>query len=188
MSGKIHLILGCMFSGKSTELIRRYKRHTIGGKKCIMIKYKGDIRYDEKQVVTHDNIKLNAICCENLYEAVNIINLNDFDVICIDEIQFYKDGPQFCDEWANRGKIIEACGLNGTFQRKPFNVISELIPLVEDIVYLTAVCKENGSDAHFSKRSIDNNNEQVIGGSDIYDAVDRKTYFKNRVKKIDKKI
>lgn len=175
--GKINLILGPMFSGKTSTLISRYNRYTIGGKKCLMVKYKHDTRYDNKSIVTHDNIKLDAIVCEYLYEIDHLVK--NYDVICIDEIQFYKDAHIFCDKWANNNLIIEACGLNGTFERKPFDIISKLLPLVENITYLTAICRETGNEATYSYRKTSETQEEVIGGSDKYSAVDRQTYFKN---------
>ena len=177
--GKINLILGCMFSGKTSTLISRYNRYTIGGKKCIMVKYKHDTRYDKKKIVTHDHIKVDAIVCEYLFQIDDMVK--NYDVICIDEIQFYKDAPIFCDKWANQGKIVEVCGLNGTFERKPFVVINKLLPKVEDITFLTAVCRETGNNAHYSKRLIDNDNEQVIGGAEIYSAADRHTFIESDI-------
>lgn len=178
--GQINLILGCMFSGKTSELVRRYNRHTIGGRKCIMIKYKNDTRYDDEAVVTHDKIKIKAFVCEYLYEADDFIN--KYDVICIDELQFYKDAHIICDSWANKGKIIEACGLNGTFNRTPFPVISNIIPLAENITFLKAVCKENSNDAVYSHINIDvhDNSTEIIGGDEKYDAVDRHCFYKNK--------
>ena len=178
--GSINLILGSMWSGKTSELVRRYQRHTIGGRNCLMIKYKNDIRYDTEMVVTHDKIKVKALVCEYLYEADDVIC--DYDVICIDEVQFYKDAHIFMDKWANTGKIIEASGLNGTFNRQEFPIISKLIPLCENINFLKAVCKETGSDATISNINVDvdDNITEVIGGSEIYNAVDRKTYYKNK--------
>ena len=177
MKGQFNFIIGCMFSGKTSELISRYNRYTIGKKKCLMIKYKNDTRYDKNMIVTHDGIKVNAVVCENLYEVD--YKINNYDVICIDEVQFYKDADIFCDKWANNGKIVEACGLNGTFERKPFPIISNLLPLAENITFLTAICKETGNNAVYSKRLIDDKKEEVIGGEDAYSAVDRETYFKN---------
>lgn len=174
-SGKINLIIGCMFSSKTSTLISRYKKYSIGGKKCIMIKNGMDTRYDENCISTHDLIKMNAIKCIDLSELDNIIK--DYDVILIDEIQFFKDADQICDKWANDGHIIEASGLNGTSDRKPFDIISKLIPLAENITFLTAVCQNNGNDASFTKRLVDNKNIVLIGGTDIYTAVDRKNYF-----------
>ena len=95
-TGQINLILGSMFSGKTSELVRRYNRHTIGGRKCLMIKFKRDTRYDDEAVVTHDKIKIKAFVCEYLYEADDeVVN---YDVICIDELQFYKDAHIMCDK------------------------------------------------------------------------------------------
>jgi len=178
--GTFNLILGSMWSGKTSELVNRYKRHTIGDRNCLMIKYKNDTRYDNEMVVTHDKIKVQAFVCEFLYEADHLVD--DFDVICVDEIQFYKDAHIFVDKWANMGKIVEACGLNGTFNRKEFPMISKLIPLAENVSFLKAVCKETGEDAIFSNINVtvDNNVTEVIGGSELYNAVDRKTYYKNK--------
>lgn len=163
----------------TSELIRRYKRYSIAGKKCLMIKYKNDTRYDKKMIVTHDNLKVEAFVCEFLYEADSFIN--DFDVICVDEVQFYKDAHIFCDKWANKGKIIEACGLNGTFNRTGFEIVNKLIPLADDIVHLKAICKETGQDAVYTKLNIEHegNNFELIGGNEKYSAVDRKTFFDN---------
>ena len=181
-NGQFNLILGPMFAEKSTQLIRRYNRYTIGDKKCIMIKYKNDDRYDQKMVVTHDNIKVDAIVCQYLFEADLIVK--EYDVICIDEVQFYKDAHIFCDKWANENKIVEACGLNGTFNRKPFPIISLLIPLAENITYLTAICKETGNDAAYSQlhdnvKGITKETIELIGGIGMYSASDRQTYFKS---------
>lgn len=186
--GYLHLILGCMYSGKTTELINRYTKYTIGGKKCLMIKYKNDTRYDNENVTTHSGIKINGFVCDYLFQANNLIN--DYDVICIDEIQFYNDAHIFCDLWALKGKLVEVSGLNGTFERKPFPIISLLIPLAEKITFLTAVCKENGKKAYYSKlinsSEVDdaklNNNYEIIGGENIYVAANRCSFFNTEEK------
>jgi thymidine kinase len=169
----IMLILGPMFSSKTTELIRQYNRNSIGNKKCIMIKYSGDDRYDNDNVITHDGIKVKAIKCKKLIDVDSIIY--DFDVICIDEIQFYSDGDIYCDIWANLGKKVYACGLSGTYKRTEFPVISRLIPKVEKIKFVRAICKENGNEASFTKLDLLPNNDQIeiIGGPEKYRAVDR---------------
>jgi len=183
--GSFELILGCMFSGKTSELINKYDRYCIGGKNCLMIKYKGDTRYSNHEVVTHNGIKLNAIICETLHdiEAKNI--LNQYQVICIDEIQFYKDAYIYCDKWANDGKIVIASGLNGTSERKQFEIISLLIPLADNIIFKQAITRENGNNASFSDSKVVKTCQKLIGGSDIYRAVDRVTYYSDpkRLKK-----
>lgn len=182
-TGTFNIILGSMWSGKTSELVRRYKRHTIGGRKCLMIKYKNDTRYDDEMVVTHDKIKVQGLVCEYLYEADD--KVKEYDVVCVDEVQFYKDAHIFCDKWCNEGKIVEACGLNGTFNRTEFPIISKLIPLAENITFLKAVCKETGNDAVYSNINIDveNNVTEVIGGAEKYNAVDRQTFFNTNLKK-----
>lgn len=176
-SGCINLILGPMFSSKSTTLDARVERYVLGNRKCIGIKYKNDTRYDNDKIVTHRGNKIDifTVVCLNLYEADELVQ--DYDIIAIDEVQFYKDAVIFCDKWANQGKIVEACGLNGTYERKPFKIITELVPLAQDIIFKTAVCKETGFDAIYSKRTSNENTEVVIGGADKYSAVDRITYF-----------
>lgn len=175
-NGSLNLIIGPMFSGKTSTLISKYDRYRIAGKKCIMIKYIDDNRYEKDNVVTHNGIKVEAISCRYLSEVNDIIK--NYDVICIDEVQFYKDAHIVCDRWANDGYIVIASGLNGNYRREPFEIISKLIPIVEDIIYLKAICIETGGDAHYSKINTKDTEEIVIGGSDKYSAVDRITYFK----------
>jgi len=177
--GSLRVITGCMFSGKSSELLRRYTRHQIGGKKCLLVKPKKDNRFSENSVVTHDNKKVKCIVLSKLKELND--EIKNYDVICIDEIQFFEDADYVCDRWAFEGKIIEVSGLNGTFNRTPWEVMSKLFALADDIVFMKAVCKKTGNDAVFSYLSNkhDENKENepqiVIGGRDKYEAVDRTT-------------
>lgn len=174
-TGKLNLIIGCMFSGKTTELINQYYRNTIAGKKCVMVKYSGDNRYDSESVATHSGIHVNAISTDNLGKIEN--NVSEYDAIFIDEVQFYSDAVIYCDKWANEGKYIFACGLSGTFQRKPFKIISELIPLADNILFLRAVCKHSGKSASFTKRLTKDKELEIIGGSDMYEATSREYFF-----------
>ena len=163
-----------MFSGKTSELYRRYKRYELAGKKCVLIKYINDIRYDNDKVVTHDNIKYDAIKSGNLKDIEQIIS--QYEVICIDEIQFFIDAAEYCDKWANEGKIIEVCGLNGDYKKEAFEQISLLIPKIEGITYLTAIDKNTGEEASFTKRIIESNERELIGGKETYIACSRETY------------
>lgn len=166
-----------MFSGKSTMLLNRYRRYKIAGKKCLLVKYAKDNRYSDKEFVTHDNIRYEAISCNELNELKDIIE--EYEVICIDEIQFYIDGAHYADLWANNGKIVETCGLNGDYLRKPFYQINLIIPRVDNITFITAVCQETGDDAVFTKRLTKEDTQELIGSTENYKAVSRKIYFKN---------
>jgi thymidine kinase len=176
--GSLNLIIGPMYSGKTSTLITRYNRHQIARRKCIMIKYSRDTRYDEKMIVTHDGVRVTAVSCEELVDVDEIIT--QYDVVCVDEVQFYKDAHIFCDRWANKGLIVEACGLNGTFERKPFPVISQLISRCNNMIFLKSICVETSQDASYTKRNTNDTEVEVIGGPDMYSAADRITYFKNK--------
>lgn len=175
--GQIHLILGPMYSGKTSELIRRYDRYTIGGRKCMMIKYKNDTRYDNESVVTHNGTTLKSYVANHLSELDS--KAQKYDAIFVDEVQFYQDAPIFCDKWANEGKTVVCCGLNGNFKREPFQIVSRLIPMIDDLTYLRAICEETGNEAPFTHRFTEEQDDEVIGGKDKYHAVDRQTYFRH---------
>ena len=174
-NGKISLILGPMYSGKSTTLLSRYRRYQFGNKKCLLVKYLNDDRYDKNSIVTHDNVKYEAKSCRLLYDIDDVVK--NYDVICIDEIQFYKDAAQFCDKWANEGIIVEACGLNGDYKREPFDQISLLIPKSDEISHITAIDEKNGKNAPFTKRISNDKGQEVIGGKDKYRATSRKNFY-----------
>ena len=175
--GKLNLILGPMYSGKTSTLLSRYLRYKVAGKNCLLIKYKEDNRYSEDKIVTHNFIEESAYSCSLLSELDNLVK--QFDIILIDEVQFYKDSSFYCDKWANEGKIVEASGLNGDFQRKPLDQVSLLIPLCDSITHLTAVDKENGEDAPFTARLGNQSKQTLIGGNDLYKAVSRINYSKH---------
>ena len=174
--GKLNLIIGPMYSGKSSMLISRYLRYKIANKKCIIIKFDRDKRYDDSKIVTHNLISYDAIPCGKLEQVDNIIQ--DYDVVCIDEVQFYPDSSIFCDKWANQGKIVEASGLNGDFKRQPFEQISKLIPLADKIDHLVAVDRESGEDAPFTTRLSKEKEQIIIGGIECYQAMTRQNHMK----------
>ncbi|MFK7798298.1 MAG: thymidine kinase [Aureispira sp.] len=179
-TGKLNLIIGPMFSGKSTILLTRYRRYQIAGKRCLLVKYAKDRRYDgsEEMLVTHDQLSYKATSCHQLEDIKSLVK--SYDVICIDEIQFYPDASYYCDLWANAGKIVEVCGLNGDYRRQPFTQISLLIPLAENISFVTAVCKDTGEEAPFTTRLSNESEQEVIGSTDKYQAVSRKRYLQEK--------
>tara|TARA_B100000700_G_C14684461_1_gene686897 strand:- start:171 stop:734 length:564 start_codon:yes stop_codon:yes gene_type:complete len=178
-SGSLHLIIGPMFSGKTTELLRIYNRYKIANKKCVLVKYKNDTRYDSNnKIITHNEDYQEAqFICNNLCDIFENKQLLEADIICIDEIQFYSDADIICDMWANNGKQVIVSGLNGDYKREPFEIISKLIPKAENITFLNAVCKETGKEAYFTKRKTESKDKLLIGGEETYDAVCRKKYF-----------
>ncbi|CAD8045065.1 unnamed protein product [Paramecium primaurelia] len=167
-TGTISVIYGPMFSGKTSELMRLVKRFTISERKCVVLNYANDNRYSEEQCISsHDKQYLKAIKVCKLNEAYD--KCKESDVVAIDEGQFFQDIVEFSEKMANLGKIVIVAALDGTFDRKPFHNILNLIPLAERITKLTAVCwfckRENAS---FTKRIVQSQEIELIGGEDCY--------------------
>lgn len=175
-NGMIDLVLGPMFAGKSTELLRRIKRYRVASKKCLVIKYANDIRYSETWVSTHDQQMIEAVSCEMLSEVEQ--KAQKYDIIGIDEGQFFDDIVEFWETMANSGKMVIVAALDGTFERKAFGRVLELIPLWETITKLDSVCVDCKNSASFTKRLCDSKETELIGGSDIYKPVWRGCYNK----------
>ncbi|XP_028829721.1 thymidine kinase, cytosolic [Denticeps clupeoides] len=172
--GQIQVIFGPMFSGKSTELMRRVRRFEVAQYSCLVVKYAKDTRYSEKGMATHDRTTMEAVPASCLRD-VRTFALQ-FCVIGIDEGQFFPDTVEFCEEMANLGKTVIVAALDGTFQRKAFGNILNLVPLAESVVKLNAVCMECFKEAAYTKRLGNEKEVEVIGGTDKYHAVCRACY------------
>ena len=172
----LSIIIGPMFSGKSTMLLKNYNKYIESGKKCLVIKYRYDNRYSEiNEITTHDNKKIKAestVLLENFDEIVNL-----YDVVLIDEIQFFNDANYIIKKWSDSHIIVECYGLNGDYNRNPFEQISNLIPLCDNITFLKAIDKSNGKDAIFTYRKINNDKKILIGGKDVYESLSRFNYL-----------
>ena len=165
--GKIELIIGPMFSGKSTRLIEQMRKYVYKAKKTIMVKYYADQRYSEKsEVVTHDLIKYDSINCKLLRNSFE--TLKQYDVIGIDEGQFFADLVEVCEELALLGKIVLIAALNGDFRMEPFPVIQRIIAKSDKIKLLKAYCFNCHKDAKFSLRIVQSNETVLIGAGEAY--------------------
>ena len=156
-----------MFSGKSTRLIEQMRKYVYKAKKTIMVKYYADQRYSEKsEVVTHDLIKYDSINCKLLRNSFE--TLKQYDVIGIDEGQFFADLVEVCEELALMGKIILIAALNGDFRMEPFPVIQRIISKADKIKLLKAYCFNCHKDAKFSLRIVQSNETVLIGAGEAY--------------------
>lgn len=177
--GRIQVIFGPMFSGKTTELIRRLKRFQFANHKCLIIKYKHDNRYSkQEEITTHDQQKMSAVTCVKLNDLKGNTLLTQCSVIGIDEGQFFPDTVAFAEEMANAGKIVIVAALDGSYQRTAFGDILNLIPLAESVIKLTAVCMSCYREASFTKRIGLEKELEVIGGPEKYMAVCRSCYIR----------
>lgn len=175
------IIIGPMFSGKSTELLRRANRYSSIGKNILIVNHTNDVRTEG--VSTHDGKHISAIKLDDngLLDLKKREDWNEIDVICIDEAQFFCKLYEFIIDIEQDDKIVIVAGLDGTSDRKPFgdgNIINT-IPLCDKIDKLNALCMvcKDGTKAIFSKRINNSRDEICIGASDKYIAVSRKGFF-----------
>ncbi len=174
--GKIRLVLGPMFSGKTSEVLRRVRRHRIAHRRTIIITHAADKeRSGSVRVTTHDGVQDSAtIMCERLIDAAADTRVDDAEIIGIDEGQFFADLVEQCQRWTDEGKDVHIAALSGRHDGLPWPVVSAIIPRCDTINHLTAVCTHCGADgAAFSVLKTSEKGERIIGGADKYYAACR---------------
>jgi thymidine kinase len=142
------------------------------------MKFSRDDRYSAEKIATHDQLTHEAIPCTMLMDHINTCYA--YDVIGIDEAQFFPDLIEFTEELTNRGKTVIAAGLDGDFQRKPFGKVLDLMSKCESITKLSAVCTETAADAFFTQRTVEFQGLELIGGAESYRAASRSSFFHSK--------
>ena len=180
-TGSIEVICGCMFSGKTEELIRRLRRATIARQKVEIFKPALDTRYDEQDVVSHNKT---AIRSTPVQFASDILLLaGDSDVIGIDEAQFFdKEIVGVCNQLANKGIRVIVAGLDMDYLGNPFGPIPNLMAIAEYVTKVHAVCKKSGNIANYSFRKNKKTDIVVIGEKDKYEPLSRAVFYKKMKK------
>lgn len=183
-TGWIEVVCGCMFSGKTEELIRRLNRALIAKQKVEIFKPKTDTRYHEKDIVSHNERTIRST-------PVNFANdilllAGDCDVVGIDEAQFFDEAiVDVCNMLANSGKRVVVAGLDMDFEGKPFGPMPHLLAIAEFVTKVHAICTETGEMASYSFRLSDNNKQVMLGEFNQYEARSRQSFvegMKNRKK------
>ena len=180
--GYLKVIIGSMFSGKTTELFREHRRYSSCGFECLLINHSSDKRYtDKEETSTHDGFVVHSINVGNklLDFFTKESYLTRYDVIFINEGQFFEDLYTFVDYVVNiKNKRVYVSGLDGDFKRKKFGSILDIIPLADDVIKIKAICTEcKNNDAIFTHRiSKDNTTQTVIGGAEMYQPLCRFCY------------
>lgn len=172
----LEIILGSMFSGKTSRLVEIYKQCKFCNIPVEVINHSIDVRYDEELMSTHDKVKIPCIKTNKIMSVWN--NLEEkTEVILINEGQFFEDLYETVNIMLKNGKKIYICGLDGDFERKKFGQILDLIPLCDKVTKLTSLCSlcKNGTLGIFSKR-ITSEKKQTVIGSDNYIPVCRNCY------------
>ena len=178
--GKIKLIIGPMFSGKSTMLTDTVRKFVYKGMKTVLVNFAADKRYDkEGKIVTHEQVKYNALSCYQLQD--NFTELMKYDVIGIYEGQFFPDLVEVSETLCKNGKIVVVSALSGNFKMEPFENVSKLISKADKIKLLKAYCYFCHKRAGFSLRTVRNDKEILIGASDMYRPVCKACYYKNNL-------
>ncbi len=169
-SGRIEVITGGMFSGKSEELVRRLRRALIARQKIKVFKPLLDSRHPPEMLVTRDNRKLAAESVESAPALLERVG-DDIEVVGIDEAQFFDEGLEaVATELADRGVRVVIAGLDQDYRRRAFGPMPKLMALAEHVDKMHAVCVRCGSTAHYSQR-ISGGAEQVqVGDTDLYEA------------------
>ena len=172
----LELIIGCMFSGKSTELIRRLKRYRAINKKILVINSSKDIRNSEEVLQTHDKVTFNCIKTNNLLEVLCTQEFSQSEIIGIDEAQFFTHLKDFVQGALLQNKHIIVAGLDGDYRQEMFGEILYLIPLADEVDKQKALCMEcnDGTLGPFTKRIIQCETQELVGANDLYKAVCRK--------------
>ncbi len=180
--GWIEVICGSMFSGKTEELIRRLKRAKIAKQKVEIFKPIIDTRYDEENVVSHDE---NAILSTPVESSSQILlYTNDVDVVGIDEAQFFdSELISVCNKLADSGVRVIVAGLDMDYLGKPFGPLPALLAVAEYVTKVHAICMSCGNLAQYSHRTIGNDKLVVLGEKESYEPLCRVCYNKAVKKK-----
>jgi thymidine kinase len=190
-SGYLELIVGPMFSGKTSKILEVYKQCIFCNIPVIIINHSIDTRYHESMVSTHDKVMAPCIqttLLRNIWDYNDIdshfndnsdrhIKLRTADVILINEGQFFEDLYEVVVDMLKSNKRVYICGLDSDFERKKFGQILDLIPLCDKVTKLTSLCSQckDGTPGIFSMR-LTSEKQQTLVGSDNYIPVCRKCY------------
>ena len=175
--GRIEVVRGSMFSGKTEELIRRLKRAEFAKQRVEIFKPALDTRYSEIEVVSHDR---NSIMSTPVDSSSSILLLSsDIDVVGIDEAQFFDDGlVAVCNELANKGIRVIVAGLDMDFKGVPFGPIPALCAIADEVTKVHAICVRCGALAYVSHRLVNNEKRVMLGEQAEYEPLCRECYRK----------
>ncbi len=175
--GRIEVVCGSMFSGKTEELIRRMKRAKFAKQRVEIFKPSIDTRYSEEEVVSHDRNSIRSTPIDS--SGAILLLSSDIDVVGIDEAQFFDEGlVDVCNELSNRGIRVIVAGLDMDFKGKPFGPMPQLCAIADEVTKVHAICVKCGSLAYISHRLIHNEHRVMLGEKDEYEPLCRECYQK----------
>lgn len=174
-TGWIEVICGCMFSGKTEELIRRLRRAEIARQSVSIFKPRIDKRYSDDHIVSHSDDRLKSVVVDSALEISPLCR--DAHVVGIDEGQFFgMELVDVCESLANEGKRVIVAGLDQDYRGKPFEPMPQLLSIAEYITKTLAICMVCGNPADRTQRKIHQVDRVLVGAKDIYEARCRKCF------------
>ena len=193
-SGKLEVICGSMFSGKTEELMMRLRRAEYAKKNVMTIKHEIDNRKSYSCIVSHNGVERTAQPIDPCEDGLNTLKQcvhENVDFVGIDEIQFFPEGiiPVLL-KMVSTGKRVLVAGLDMDFRCEPFGIVPTLMSLADEVTKLRAICVVCGNDSNFTQRLINGNPANyddptiLVGGEECYEArcrqcyrIDRNGYF-----------
>lgn len=173
--GRIEVVCGSMFSGKTEELIRRMKRAKFAKQKVEIFKPSLDTRYSDVDVVSHDQHSIPSTPIDS--SSTIALLSSDIDVVGIDEAQFLDDGVvDVCNDLANRGVRVIVAGLDMDFQGKPFGPMPALCAIADEVTKVHVICVKCGALAYISHRLVANDKRVLLGEQMEYEPLCRECY------------
>ena len=175
--GRIEVVCGSMFSGKTEELIRRMRRAEFARQRVEIFKPAIDTRYSEEDVVSHD---MHTIPSTPIDSSAQILLLSsEIDVVGIDEPQFFDNGlVEVCNQLANNGVRVIVAGLDMDYKGVPFGPIPALCAIADEVTKVHAICVKCGNLAYLSHRTVDNDRRVLLGETAEYEPLCRECYRK----------
>ena len=175
--GRIEVVCGSMFSGKTEELIRRLRRAKFAQQKVEIFKPSIDKRYSEEEVVSHDSTAIMSTPIDS--SAQILLMSSDIDVVGIDEAQFFDRGiVDVCNELANRGVRVIIAGLDMDYRGVPFGPMPALCAIADDVQKVHAICVHCGALAYVSHRKVSGDKRVLLGEMQEYEPLCRECYKK----------
>ena len=175
--GRIEVVCGSMFSGKTEELIRRMRRAQFAKQRVEIFKPAIDVRYSQEDVVSHDQKHIQSTPIDS--SASILLLAENIEVVGIDEAQFFDDGiVDVCNQLANRGVRVIVAGLDMDYRGIPFGPMPALCAIADDVTKVHAICVKCDSLAYVSHRKVQNDKRVLLGETQEYEPLCRECYQK----------
>lgn len=185
--GSIELVIGPMFSEKTTTLLSRIRRATYAGCTAVIVKHESDSRYAAgAEIATHSDLRqstdaaagIQVVVAAKLHDIAGEVDRLNPAIVGVDEGQFYDDLVHMCETWANEGRRVIVAALDGDSTRAPFGAVCALVPLCESVLKLSGVCMRcRHRESAFTRRTAAATTQILVGAQESYQGVCRRCYF-----------